>query len=115
MQAASDHSLGWAEGKGGRHFYVRQLKDMKTKILVEVFDALDMMQHAEVCGFTLARAHARSAEPALITGYLGQSDTFDKAIASFSVAYGDQSESDHAVLMEAVRRSDLEGEVKTDR
>lgn len=115
MQAASDHFLGWTEGKGGRHFYIRQLRDMKTKILVEVFDALDMMEYAEVCGFTLARAHARSAEPALISGYLGQSDTFDKAIASFSVAYADQSESDHGVLMEAVRRGDLEVEVEPDR
>lgn len=115
MQAASDHFLGWTEGKGGRHFYIRQLRDMKTKILVEVFDALDMMEYAEVCGFTLARAHARSAEPALISGYLGQSDTFDKAIVSFSVAYADQSESDHGVLMKAVRRGDLEVEVEPDR
>jgi len=115
MQAASDHFLGWTEGKGGRHFYIRQLRDMKTKILVEVFDVLDMMEYAEICGFTLARAHARSAEPVLISGYLGRSDTFDKAIASFSVAYADQSESDHGVLMEAVRRGDLEVEVEPDR
>jgi len=108
MQSASDHFLGWTEGKGGRHFYIRQLRDMKTNILVEVFDAVDMTQYAEICGYTLARAHARSAEPAFISGYLGESDTFDKAIASFSVAYADQSEKDHALLMKAVRGGDLD-------
>jgi hypothetical protein len=108
MQAASDLFLGWTEGKLGRQFYVRQLKDMKIKPLVELFGAGDMMQYAGICGFTLARAHARSGEGALISGYLGQSDTFDKAIAAFSVAYADQSEKDHAVLMKAVRRGDLE-------
>lgn len=108
MQSASDLFLGWTEGKHGRQFYVRQLKDMKIKPLVEVFDPSDMIQYAEVCGFTLARAHARSGQPALISGYLGQSDTFDKAIAAFSTAYADQSEKDHAVLMKAVRDGDLD-------
>jgi uncharacterized protein (DUF2252 family) len=108
MQSASDLFLGWSEGKLGRQFYVRQLKDMKIKPLVELFAAGDMLQYAEVCGFTLARAHARSGEPALISGYLGQSDSFDRAIAAFSAAYADQSEKDHAVLMKAVRGGDLE-------
>jgi serine/threonine protein kinase len=62
--------------------------------------------YAELCGFTLARAHARTGESALISGYLGKSDTLDKAIAAFSVAYADQSEKDHAVLMQAVRKGD---------
>jgi uncharacterized protein (DUF2252 family) len=108
MQSASDLFLGWTEGKLGRQFYVRQLKDMKTKIMVELFGRTDMLQYAELCGFTLARAHARSGESALISGYLGQGDTFDKAIAQFSAAYADQSEHDHAVLMKAVRKGDLE-------
>jgi hypothetical protein len=108
MQSASDLFLGWTEGKHGRQFYVRQLRDMKIKPLVEVFDLSDMIQYAELCGFTLARAHARSGEPAVISGYLGQSDTFDKAIAAFSTAYADQSEKDHAVLMKAVRDGDLD-------
>ena len=81
---------------------------MKIKPLVELFVAVDMLQYAEVCDFTLARAHARSGEPALISGYLGQSDSFDRAIAAFSAAYADQSEKDHAVLMKAVRSGDLE-------
>ncbi|MGB6194597.1 MAG: DUF2252 family protein, partial [Terracidiphilus sp.] len=108
MQSASDLFLGWTEGKHGRQFYIRQLKDMKIKIMVELFGLTDMLQYAEVCGFTLARAHARSGESALISGYLGQSDSFDKALAAFSVAYADQSEKDHAVLMKAVRKGDLE-------
>ena len=66
------------------------------------------MEYAEVCGWTLAHAHARSGEPAKITGYLGKSDKFDKAIADFSIAYADQSEHDHEVLMKAVRAGKLE-------
>lgn len=109
MQSASDLFLGWTEGKtGGRHFYVRQLRDMKTKILVELFNPTDMVQYGELCGFTLARAHARSGESALISGYLGQGDSFDKAIAAFSIAYADQSEKDHALLTKAARRGDLD-------
>jgi uncharacterized protein (DUF2252 family) len=108
MQSASDLFLGWSHGKLGRHFYVRQLKDMKIKIMVELFGLTDMMQYADICGFTLARAHARSGDAALISGYLGQSDSFDKAVATFSVAYADQSEKDHAALMKAVRNGDLD-------
>ena len=108
MQSASDLFLGWTEAKLGRQFYIRQLKDMKTKILVELFGLTEMLQYAELCGFTLARAHARSGESALISGYLGQGDIFDKAIAQFSAAYADQSERDHAVLMKAIRNGDLE-------
>ena len=108
IQSASDLFLGWSEGKLGRQFYVRQLRDMKTKILVELFGLSDMTQYAEICGFTLARAHARSGQSALMSGYMGQSDSFDKAIAAFSIAYADQSEKDHAVLMKAVRNGDLE-------
>jgi hypothetical protein len=108
MQSASDLFLGWTEGEAGRHFYVRQLKDMKIKPMVEVFTPSVMLQYAEFCGWTLAHAHARSGEPVKISGYLGKSDKFDEAIADFSVAYADQSEKDHAVLMEAVRASKLE-------
>ena len=68
---------------------------MKIKPLVEVFTPSVMLQYAELCGWTLAHAHARSGEPAKISGYLGKSDKFDKAIADFSIAYADQSERDH--------------------
>jgi hypothetical protein len=108
MQSASDLFLGWTEGDLGRHFYVRQLKDMKIKPLVEVFTPSVMIQYSECCGWTLSRAHARSGEPAKISGYLGKSDKFDKAIADFSIAYADQSERDHKTLMKAVRAGKLE-------
>jgi uncharacterized protein (DUF2252 family) len=108
MQSASDLFLGWAEGQQGRHFYARQLKDMKIKPLVEIFTEGVMLEYAEFCGWALAHAHARSGEPAKISGYLGKSDVFDKAIADFSLAYADQTERDHDVLMEAVREGKLE-------
>ena len=108
MQSASDLFLGWTEGAVGRHFYVRQLKDMKIKPMVEVFTPSFMSEYAQVCGWTLAHAHARSGEPAKISGYLGKSDKFDQAIADFSVAYADQSERDHEVLIKAARAGRLE-------
>jgi uncharacterized protein (DUF2252 family) len=108
MQSASDLFLGWTEGDLGRHFYVRQLKDMKIKPMVEVFTTSVMIEYAKLCGWTLAHAHARSGESAKISGYLGKSDKFDKAIADFSTAYADQSERDHEVLIEAVRAGKLE-------
>jgi hypothetical protein len=95
-------------GPAGRQFYVRQLKDVKIKVLVESFSPNVMMQYAELCGWTLAMAHARSGEPSKISGYLGQSDKFDKAVADFSVAYADQSERDYKFLKKAVRDGRLE-------
>jgi hypothetical protein len=103
MQSVSDIFLGWTVGKLGRHFYVRQLKDMKLTPLVELFSPVMMIQYGELCGWALARAHARSGEPAAIGGYLGKSDAFDKAIAKFAIAYADQSERDHEVLRKAGR------------
>jgi uncharacterized protein (DUF2252 family) len=108
MQSASDLFLGWTVGEEGRHFYIRQLKDMKIKPLVEIFTPGVMIQYAELCGWTLARAHARSGEPAKISGYLGRSDAFDRAIADFSIAYADQTERDHEILIKAVRAGRLE-------
>jgi len=103
MQSASDIFLGWTEGKLGRHFYIRQLKDMKLTPLVDIFSPEWMLQYAGFCGWTLARAHARSGVPAQISGYLGKSDAFDTAIADFARAYADQSELDHEILKKAVR------------
>jgi uncharacterized protein (DUF2252 family) len=114
MQSASDLFLGWADGDAGRHFYVRQLKDMKIKMLVEIFTQSVMIDYARLCGWCLARAHARSGEPAKISGYLGKTDTFDRAVADFSVAYADQSERDHDVLMKAVRAGRLEVSIEQD-
>ncbi len=103
MQPASDIFLGWAEGVQGRHYYVRQLRDVKIKFAVETFAADRMNVFAQCCGYTLALSHARSGAPAVISGYLGKSDVFDKALAAFSVAYADQNEKDHAALKRAIR------------
>jgi hypothetical protein len=67
-----------------------------------------MLQYGELCGWILARAHARCGQPSMISGYLGKSDKFDQAIADFSIVYADQTERDHEVLMKAVREGDLE-------
>jgi uncharacterized protein (DUF2252 family) len=114
MQSASDLFLGWTESQLGRHFYVRQLRDMKIKMLVEVYTPSVMRQYAEACAWTLARAHARSGDPAMISGYLGKSDAFDRAVTDFSVAYADQSERDHETLMKAVRTGRLEVFIESD-
>jgi uncharacterized protein (DUF2252 family) len=108
MQPASDIFLGWTEGRRGRHFYIRQLRDVKIKFPVETFDRTRMNIFADCCGYTLALSHARSGDPAVISGYLGKSDVFDKALAAFSVAYADQNEKDHAALSRAIH----DGKVK---
>ncbi len=108
MQSASDLFLGWTEGRLGRHFYVRQLKDMKIKPLVEMFTPSAMLQYAELCGWALAHAHARSGEPSQISGYLGKSERFDDAIADFASVYADQCEKDYEVLAQAARKGDID-------
>jgi uncharacterized protein (DUF2252 family) len=108
MQAASDLFLGWMEGKEGRHLYIRQLRDMKIKPVVEQFTPLTMRHYGKLCGWALARAHARSGEPALLSGYLGKSDRFDRAMVDFATAYADQNERDHEALRRAVREGRLE-------
>jgi uncharacterized protein (DUF2252 family) len=108
MQAASDVFLGWTHGQGGRHFYIRQLRDMKIKPQVELFTPATLFDYATLCGWTLARAHARSGDPAMIAGYTGKSDVFDKALADFSKAYADQAEKDYAAFKKAVRAGRIE-------
>lgn len=112
MQSSSDIFLGWTHGKRGRHFYVRQLRDMKMKVLVEVFNPKTMLDYATLCGWTLARAHAKSGDAAMIAGYLGKSDIFDRAVARFSELYADQAERDHAAFMQAIRMGRIEVEVE---
>jgi uncharacterized protein (DUF2252 family) len=112
MQSASDVFLGWTEARSGRHYYVRQLRDAKIKFAIETFGSAEMILFAEMCGWTLARAHARSGEPALIAGYLGESDMFDQAIADFSFAYADQTEKDHEAVKKAVRTGKLEAVIE---
>lgn len=112
MQSASDIFLGWTQGKEGRHFYIRQLRDMKIRVLVEVFNPTTMVDYARLCGWTLARAHAKSGDPAMIAGYLGKSDVFDRAIAQFSESYADQADRDHAAFMQAIREGKIEVHVE---
>jgi uncharacterized protein (DUF2252 family) len=114
MQSASDIFLGWTQGQSGRHFYVRQLRDMKMKFPIEQFKAAGMIHFAEWCGGTLARAHARSGEPAAIGGYLGNADTFDRAIAAFAIAYADQVERDYEAFTRAVREGNLAAHIENE-
>jgi uncharacterized protein (DUF2252 family) len=108
MQSANDPFLGWAIGHEGYHFYVRQLRDMKIKPIIENFKPSYMLNYADWCGHTLARAHARSGQPALIAGYIGKSSILDEAIGRFSLAYADQMERDHQTLVKAVKAGKLE-------
>ena len=110
MQAASDIFLGWLRGTGGRDFYSRQLKDMKGSANVEGMSPDELILYAGLCGWTLARAHARSGDRVQIAGYLGKSERFDGAVADFAEAYADQTEQDHAALCAAVKS----GRVPTD-
>src|SRR5262249_34569726 len=96
MQAASDIYLGWTKSPdGSRHFYWRQLRDMKGSVDVESMTLVALKFHAQICGWTLARAHARSGDPIAINACLGGSDTFDRSITDFSRRYADQNEHDY--------------------
>ncbi len=109
MQAASDIYLGWTKGLDvNRHFYWRQLRDMKGSALVESMTPLALTFYARICGWTLARAHARSGDPVAIAGYLGGSDAFDRSITDFSESYADQNERDYQQFVAAVRSGRLE-------
>ncbi|GMU04821.1 DUF2252 domain-containing protein [Corallococcus caeni] len=101
MQAFSDLFLGWTEVEGMGAFYVRQLRDMKGALDAEKMDAPVFQDYADACGATLARAHARTGDAALIAGYLGTNDHFDEAVAEFACAYADQVESDYGNFIDA--------------
>jgi uncharacterized protein (DUF2252 family) len=107
MQAASDMFLGWTE-QLGRHFYVRQLRDIKIEPLVEIFDPRALADYGEWCGWALARAHAKSGDAAMISGYLGNSSRFDDAVSNFAMTYADQNERDYQALLEAIRAGKIE-------
>jgi uncharacterized protein (DUF2252 family) len=103
MQAASDLFLGWTTTGSGRHFYVRQLRDVKISPVIEIMAPKSMDTFAEACGWALARAHAKSGDSSMIAGYLGTSGRFDEAVARFAVAYAQQNERDHEALLTAIR------------
>ncbi len=110
MQAQSDIFLGWSTFDG-RHYYGRQLRDMKFSVEVEEMEFARFLAYVQVCGATLARAHARTSDPAQISGYLGNNDRFDQAIADFAEVYADQAERDHAALLTAIKDGQVHAQV----
>ena len=110
MQSSSDIFLGWTRGPEGRDFFVRQLRDMKMSVPIDDISSIQLMRYASVCGRVLARAHAKSGDTALISGYLGKSDIFDRAIGKFAMAYADQNEEDYAALVAAVKSGRIKAE-----
>lgn len=110
MQPFSDPFLGWTTGKEGKHFFFRQLRDIKISIRVETFGKSEMISFADWCGQALALSHARSGDAAMLSGYMGNSDTFDQAITEFSFTYADQNEKDHASFMKAIKSGKIEAE-----
>jgi uncharacterized protein (DUF2252 family) len=114
MQAASDIFLGWQRVSGAdgieRDFYVRQLRDWKFSAEIAELDRVLLTTYGGLCGWTLARAHARSGDRMAIAAYLGKTDTFDTAIAAFAIAYADQTERDHQALAAAVKSGRIHAE-----
>jgi uncharacterized protein (DUF2252 family) len=111
MQAASDSFLGWTEGLDkDRHFYVRQLRDMKVSMAIDTMSAAELGYYAEACAWALSRAHARSGDAALIAGYLGSSQSFDDALVRFAADYSEQTVRDHAALRKAVKSGRIKAE-----
>jgi uncharacterized protein (DUF2252 family) len=109
MQAASDIFLGWTKGLDtSRHFYWRQLRDMKGSALVELMAPVTLTYYAQMCGWTLARAHARSGDPVVMAEYLGRNDAFDRSITDFSERYADQNEQDYEQFVKAIRSGRLQ-------
>jgi uncharacterized protein (DUF2252 family) len=103
MQSASDIFLGWTHGPHGRDFYVRQLRDMKVTADLTTFTPRLLAAYADLCGQTLARAHAKAGDATMIAGYLGTNDRFDEAILGYALAYADQVEKDYESFKDAVR------------
>ena len=115
MQASSDIFLGWQHVEAGadgraRDFYIRQLRDWKFSIEIESLRPTGLQMYGELCGWTLARAHARSGDRIAIASYLGNSDVFDRAIAKFADAYADQNERDYEALVDAAKSGRITAE-----
>ena len=106
MQATGDIFLGWTDDlMSGRHFYVRQLKNRRLGVLL---DKNGIEEYGRLCAKALACAHARSADPAVIKGYMGEDDAFDDALASFAMEYAARTQEDYDRLRKATRRSAAE-------
>lgn len=102
MQSASDIFLGWNSHEGKIDFYFRQLRDAKVTVNLDNLTEEEFVLYLNFCGRTLANAHARSGDPAMIAGYMGKSNLFEKSIADFSIAYADQTERDYSLFLEAL-------------
>ena len=113
MQTASDIFLGWTRVKSGRHFYLRQLHDVKISADIDGWDADLLGEYARICARTLARAHARSGDAAMMSGYLGSGPTFDDAIAAFAVDYGEQNRRDYRAFQRAIRDGRIQVNMET--
>lgn len=111
MQTASDVFLGWTRGINGRDFYVRQLRDLKLSAIIEGWDIETLRLYVKLCGHALARAHARSGDPAMISGYIGSSRSFDEAIGEFAVEYAAQNNLDHRAFIEAIRDGRIQAQM----
>jgi uncharacterized protein (DUF2252 family) len=103
VQAASDMFLGWSTGPMGRHFYLRQLRDMKMALAVDSFDEELLHSYSRLCGRVLARAHVRTSNGAVLSGYIGGSDAGPEALAKFALLYADQTEKDHAEFLRGMK------------
>ena len=108
MQTASDVFLGWTRGKNGKDAYVRQLRDTKVSAVIDDWDTGLLRQYSRMCAHALARAHARSGDAAMISGYMGSGQTFDDAIGEFAVEYADQNRTDYRAFIHSIR----EGKIK---
>jgi hypothetical protein len=106
LQTVSDPLLGWTT-MADEDFYVRQFRDMKGAITVEDIDAGALADYAGICGYLLAKSHARTSGASMMSGYIGSGDKLDEMLGKFARAYADQVEADHAALLAAVRRGDL--------
>jgi len=112
LQASSDIFLGHYVDHQGKHLYVRQLRDVKIKPLVEIFSPENMLGFARNCGWALARAHARSGDPAIIYGYIGKSKVLPEAISQFAMSYAEQNSADHARLKDAIKRGAIKATIE---
>jgi hypothetical protein len=107
VQAASDIFLGWSTGPAGRHFYFRQLRDRKVSPSMAGGDKVLLTAYAKLCGRVLARAHAKTGDATMISGYMGKAEVLDIAMVKFAFAYADQTEKDYGEFMKGIRSGSL--------
>jgi uncharacterized protein (DUF2252 family) len=113
IQSASDIFLGWFKSPNGDQYYVRQLRDAKISAIIEDFDADRLRSYCHLCGWALAKAHARSGDSAKISGYMGASSAFDAAICKFAVEYADQNQRDYRAFRNEVHGGRVKATIET--